>query len=577
MRILPILKKHKWPILIAVLAAMIVAYPQAYFRYDQPDAYRGIEFIGASDDESPWLSRAREAQDGYLTFSCVYLKDGKDAPYLFQPLGTVMFAQAGKFFASDFNNSILTARFFFSLLAFLAIYAFLYLFLKSRLIALAITSFFILAGTLFTRSGIFSLLRGQSPTHNFLDLTRPVNPSLTFLFFFAFLSLFWLFIEKKQWKYGILSALALGLSFYDYFFTWTFIFAFCGALGLIFLIQKRFQDIKRIMLVIGLSLIMAIPYFINMYQTVNYPMYFEVGQRMGLLASRAPVLGLVVPLLFVAVLLFFPRKPRDRYLFALALVIAPFIVLNQQLITGKVLGYAHYHWYYHKPLAIILLLAILFFWLAKIKRPLFNKALPVLMIAGSLAMGIFIQQSSYEFNKAEIIDKQKYGPVMDWLNENAEKDAVVFSNNKTAHMVVIFTPLNVFYHSSSRYCLVSTKERLLNNLFLYYRLDGVAAEEAQELFLKDKRQISAIIFSMFYRETTGDYSGVPDDIIIGFSEKYKETLTMPAEEFLNNLWTKYEVEYLIWNKSENPKWNLDQYKFLKRVAEFGDFVVYEKE
>ena len=82
---------------------------------------------------------------------------------------------------------------------------------------------------------------------------------------------------------------------------------------------------------------------------------------------------------------------------------------------------------------------------------------------------------------------------------------------------------------------------------------------------------------MFYRETTGDYSGVPDDIIIGFSEKYKETLTIPVEEFLNNLWTKYEVEYLIWNKSENPKWNLDQYKFLKRVAEFGDFVIYEKE
>ena len=57
---------------------------------------------------------------------------------------------------------------------------------------------------------------------------------------------------------------------------------------------------------------------------------------------------------------------------------------------------------------------------------------------------------------------------------------------------------------------------------------------------------------------------------------YQETLSTPTAEWLKNIWTKYEVEYLVWDKKSDPLWNLDKYKFLTKVAEFGDIAIYHK-
>ena len=572
-----ILNNHKWAIILAILVAVIIAYPQVYFRYDHQDAYHGIELIGASDDESVWSSRVREAQDGHLSLSCVYFKDGKNDPYIIQPLGSTIVAYLGKIFSLDLNNTILFSRLFFPFIVFLIIYGFILLFTKDKLTALVTPSALFLASTLLGRWDIFQLLSGESPKTDFLLLTRPVNPALTWFFFFGFLLFFWLYLEKKQWRWGILSALMLGLSFYDYFYTWTFLYVFCGVLGLIFLFQKNWRELKRIAVVLLGAGLIAIPYLINFYQITTYPTYQEVGQRAGLLYTREPTLGFLVPFIFIIFLLFFPRKWRERYYFALALVITPFIVLNQQLITGKTLFNAHYHWYFHTPLGIIFLLVIFFNLISQKKREFFKKLSAILIIAIGIYTGVLIQNSSYNTNEEKIIERQRYGQVMDWLDENTEKDEVIFANNETAHLIVIYTPLNVFYHSSAGGCLVSSKDRLLNTLFLFYRLDGVDKEDAQEVFFRDRRKMSAAIYGTYYRETTGVYENIPDEILREIIQKYQASFSVPTTDFLNNLWTKYEVKYLVWDKESNPQWQLNQYSFLKKVAEIEDFAIYQRD
>lgn len=575
-KIIQILKDHKWAILLAFIAAVIIASPQVYLRYDLGDSYQGIEIMGASDDEQNWLPRVREVQDGYPTFSCVFFKDGKDWPYLLQPLGTIMFASSGSLLSLDFNNTILLSRFFFSFIVFLIIYAFVFFLSKNKLTALSITTFFVLAKALFNRTLIAHLLSWGSPSLKFLNLTRPVNPLMTYFFFFGFLLFFWLFLKRKQWRWGILSALFLGLSFYDYFFTWTFLYSFLGVLVIIFLLQKNWQKIKMILAVSIGAAFMAIPYFINVYQVTTTPYYQESVQKAALLDVREPFLGFLVPILFVIFLLFFPKKWKDRFFFGLALVIAPFIVLNQQLITGKVLSYVHYYWYYHKPLAIIFLLMIFFFWLSQRNWHFFKKAFAVFLILASIGCGIWIQSASYAANKEEIIESQKYGPVMDWLNENASKDEVVFSHDELAQLIVIYTPLNVFDHSSAASCLSASNERILNALFLYYKLDGVGKDQAPEVFLADRRRISQRLYGLHYRKTTGDYGGIPDEVIQEIAQKYQASFEVPTVDFLNDLWIKYEVKYLVWDRESNPQWQLDQYSFLEKVAEIGGFAIYEK-
>ncbi|MDO8559291.1 MAG: hypothetical protein Q7R84_03070 [bacterium] len=563
-----ILKNHKWAIFLAILTGVIVAYPQVYLRWDLGDSYQGIGLMGASDDESAWMSRVKEVQDGHPTFSSVHFKDGKNDPYLFQPLGTMIVAYSGKLFSLNINDTILLSRLFFPFLLFLIIYAFLFFFTKEKLISLSIPSVLLLAISIFNRGAFLKPY--------YLLLTRPVNPAMTWIFFFGFLLFFWLFMERKQWRWGILSALMLGLSFYDFLYTWTFLYAFCGVFILIFLCQKKWQDIKKIAIVLFGSVLIAIPYFINLYQAATYPTFGEVGARAGLMGGRELSMGILPPMLLVVFLIFFPKKWKERYYFALALVITPFVILNQQLITGKALSPSHYHWYYHKPLALIFSLMIAFSFLSWRKWQFAKKVLAISLIAVSISLGIFVQSISYADSKPSIIKIQKYGPVIDWLNENSKKEGVVFSNDAIANLVVTHTSLNVFYHHSAKFSLAATTERLINILFLYYRLDGVSESQAKEVFLRDRADISWTIYGIYYRDLFGEYENIPDEVLLDLVQKYKESLATVTPDLFKEMLQRYEVNYLIWDKESNPQWQFDQYPFLKKVAEIGEFSIYAR-
>lgn len=565
-----ILKNHKWAIILSFTASIITAVPQVYLRYDIGDAYQGVEFLGIEDEE-PWLSRVREVIDGHPFINNAYLKEGKNDPYLYQPMGSIIIAYLGKLFSLDINNTVLLSRFLFPFIVFLLIYSFILAFTKEKLTALATSSFLMLGNSLFARRAIFQIFGGESPSVTFLNYTRPVNPLMTHLFFFGFLLCFWLFLNTstqlsawKKWRWGIVSALLLGLSFYDYFYTWTFLYAFFGVLIIIFLFQKRWMDIKRAAAVLSGASILAIPYLVNLYQVTIWPTYAEAKLRFGMLEGHYPILGLTVSLLLIIFLLFFQRKWRDRYYFALALVAAPVIVLNQQLITGKIMMIDHYHWYFHLPLAAIFSLVIFFHWVAKIKQPL-----AILIIFISIFTALFIQKSSYAFNQEMIVDSQRYGSVLNWLSQNAEKEEVVFSDARAASFIVVYTPLNVFYHPVARQSLAATNERLENTIFLYYRLDGLGSSQAKEIFIKDKVQISHLIYGMYFREERE----MPDELLWGILQRYQDSLS--DSSFFEKMMDKYEVKYLVWDKRDYPFWQIDQYQFLKKVVEMGEFAIYE--
>lgn len=569
-----ILKNHKWAIILAFIASVVIASPQVYFRYDHQNVYQGIEVLGTGDEKA-WLSRVREVADGHPAMSNPYFKDGKDDPYLYQPLGSNIIVYLGKLFSLDINNTILFSRFLFPFFVFLLIYGFVLLFTKEKIVALTTSFFLMLGNSLFARLALFKILEGQSPSITYVNYTRPVNPLMTHLFFFGFLFCFWLFLERKQYRFGILSALALGLSFYDYFYTWTFLYSFLGVLLLIFIFQKKWHDIKRIGLVLLGSLLMAIPYFVNLYRVVLHPTYNEVGQRLAF-EGRSATLGLLVPLLFVIFLLFFPRKWKERYYFALALVLAPFIVLNQQIITGKVMSNAHYHWYFHLPLAAIFLLLIFFYWVSPIKWRLLQKTSAIAIIVISIFTGIWIQGASYAENEERMVNEQRYGLVMDWLSQNAQRDEVIFSDKEAAQLIVIYTPLNVFYHSTAKYSLAATNERLVNALFLYYRLDDVGPDQAKDVFFRDREAISGSIYGIYYRDTTGAYRNIPDKLLLELTQKYQESFSISTSKLFEETLDKYQVKYLVWDRKGYPLWQIDQYPFLEKMTEMGDFTIYKK-
>ena len=575
-RLRNILTEHKLAVVLAILTALIVAFPQIYFRIDQKEVYQGIELIPSS----PWLPRVREVQDGHLNWGSIYHKDGKDLPYLFQPLGTAVVAYMGKIFGLEINNTMLLFRATMPSAVFLLIYCFVLLLSRSRLIALCSATVIILAEPIIYAPGFLRLLNGVAPS-KFLEIARPVNSAMIYLLFFGFLISFWKFYVTKSWRWGLVSAVILGLNFYNYFYTWTYLYAFLGVLILIFLIQKKWQEAIRIFYVFLGGLIVAVPYIINLYRAMQHPAYDDVGIRGGLVVSHAPIfVGSIVIGALVLFFLGFPKEDRKKYYFSLALMLAPFITMNQQVLTGKAMQSAHYHWYFHKPMAAIFVIWIIFYFLSRKNFDFYKKALAAMIIIISLYTGAFTQVASYlndEKHGLQLsIESQKYGPVMKWLSEHAPKEAMVFSNEDTAEAVVIYTPLNVFHHVKAHLSLASTEERMYDTLFTYYRLEGINSSNARELFYNDERVfISSRMYGLYYRQALGSYEAIPDEKIDTFLNLYLQTLPIQTKQWLREIFKKYEVEYIIWDKKENPSWQLDRFNFLEQRAGFGDLVIYQ--
>jgi len=569
--------EHKYAVIVAILVSLMVAAPQIAFRYEHRDdgVYQGIELL----PDSPWSSRVREVMDGHPNFGSIYYTDGKGDPYLFQPGGSMTVAYMGEAFGLDINNTLLLARFVLTFIAFLLIYAFIVLLSRDKLAALAGTSVLLLADAVMNLSGVKNLVQGISPA-NFLSIGLPVDPAMFFIPLFAFLIAFWLFYTRRDWRWGIASAVLLGFSFYNYFYSWTYLYAFGGFLVLLFLLKKDWREAARVCSVFAGALLMAIPYGINIYRAAQYPTYAEVGERFGIVATHAPLfIGFVALGALMVFLLWFPRGDKQKYLFWLALLLAPIATLNQQILTGKEMQAAHYHWYFHKPIAVLLVIVLIFYLCGRLKTAWCRQALAILMVAGSFAIGVFIQADSYLNNRGNYggtvaVEQQRYGPVMEWLNHNAAKEEVVLSNNPISYLVTIYTPLNVFYHRAALHSLSATRERLLDGTFTFYRLRGVGAADAQKVFFTERGSVSSSIYGIYYRQLSGSYEAIPDEALNNIVALYEATLATSTLEWLREKMTQYEVNYVVWDKKADPSWQLQKYSFLKEAAVLGDIVIY---
>lgn len=199
-------------------------------------------------------------------------------------------------------------------------------------------------------------------------------------------------------------------------------------------------------------------------------------------------------------------------------------------------------------------------------------------MAAAVFVGAFTQVSSYLYDKddglAAALARQRYAPVMHWLNQNAAKEEVVLSNDPISYVVAIYTPLNLFYHRAGYASLSATRERLLDSLFTFYRLRGITKKEARDVFSAEREYISSNIYGIYYREFLGSYEAIPDETIEEILALYEKKLAMPTPKWLENMMTRYEVSYVVWDKKADPSWQLSKYPFLKESAVFGDLVIY---
>jgi len=115
---------------------------------------------------------------------------------------------------------------------------------------------------------------------------------------------------------------------------------------------------------------------------------------------------------------------------------------------------------------------------------------------------------------------------------------------------------------------------LHETLFTFFRLNEVDAQSAYEAFSRERAFVSRHIFGIYYRKLYGAYEAIPDEKFEEIITLYQTTLSTPTSVWLKQIFAKYEVEYIVWDKIKDPLWQLDKYKFLEKSAEFGSMAIY---
>ncbi|MBI5079629.1 hypothetical protein HZB06_03135 [Candidatus Wolfebacteria bacterium] len=246
-------------------------------------------------------------------------------------------------------------------------------------------------------------------------------------------------------------------------------------------------------------------------------------------------------------------------------------------------GLADY-WVSASGAALFLILAAVYLFIpispnsVKLARGIKLAAVAVFLFAVFSGLRFYWINISAVSASANTIYIQKYAPIFSWLKNNTVPDSVVYANERLSDFIPVYTADNVFYHRDANYFFISDREVLerfiINNFFEKfddefivrncYSIVGVRFAEAYRYAEQGRR------FWRLLGLKPGSEIYLPDEEIIKIMDKARE---LQKKDFIQEL-KKYRVDYLIWDKIENPGWRIDL-GYFKKVYEADSLVIFK--
>lgn len=576
------IRRH-WPALVlALIVGTLIIAPSWYFRYES-GSYKGVDLF-RSDAELNYLAQIQETYDGYFGLGNIYLADGKDAPAgIQQPLSAFIVWLFGRSFGMDAPSANLYSKFVFPALLTIVLYFLFIVLTSSRRFALLGASFVMLAPATL---GLFSfpdlssmILRGVFPNaeYQFLTYARSINPQISSFFLYGFFLLIWFALSRDRvtgkkslnlWS-SIGAAVVLGLSFHSYFFVYSFASVFTFLLFVWFIIKKDWPRARNLFF-IGLgAFIIAFPALWRMYSAMSGSYYSAATERVGVFLSHKFIFSKVWWGTFFVWLASWRLQSKSVKLFFGLFLLSGFILGNQQVITGRMIpAPQHYHWYYIAPFC-----GAFFIYLAHrvASRYVSTRVARAGAIAALLLfawLGVQFQRASYAHYAPLVISEQRYSGALAWLRENASRDSAVLASDEAAHLVVGFTPANVYYHRGLTDFPIPP-ERMKSALFINIFLSGVTAESASEYFEKERNLVGSWLYGEHYRQRNGCNGCFPDELRDALIKEYQEFL---SRDFVTEL-KKYPLDYILWDRESEPEWRVERW-FKDKVFDDGRVAIY---
>lgn len=238
--------------------------------------------------------------------------------------------------------------------------------------------FVLTLGALAAGQGLVGLLFKSDVLFLGLPFLRRYQPLVAFPLFFVFCAWFWKSLVTRRNIFSLLSGLALAVLIFSYLYLWTTAVAWLVLVAVIWLSSRfeieRFSSWQPFAIVGGVVILAFVPY----YNLISHRAR-ELDEAQTMIFTRRPdlfrpseLIGLVV---FVVLVLAVRRRVIERTdpraIFAACFALLPFVVFNQQVLTGRTMQPYHFETFvvnYAALIAVVILAVIL--WEPKVRRSL---------------------------------------------------------------------------------------------------------------------------------------------------------------------------------------------------------------
>lgn len=546
------MKRIHFPLSVFALAlffACTVFLPHLQQRFDPVYPFSGIEIM-ATDAETHYASRYREVLDGHPALGNTYYSAPKDQPSIQPPLPEWSLAMLSRVLPFD---SVFSFSLFAALCAFL-VFCMAVLMSVSitgrRYESLAAVMAMLFAGAFFGTPWnlLHALSSGSFAEFGWLRFARPVNPLWTMPWFFLTVYFFSRWVRKADAVWMMFAALTTSVLLYSYFYAWTYVLATAGVLFLFYAWERDRQRLWHLALFFGVFVLVGLPYFSHLLTLTQHPWYIDASHRQGLVPSRMPILGAWLIVFLILPLAGRKRVWKEEMPFVSALAFGGAIAINQHVITGQHLFPEHYHWYFIQPLGTLFFVLFLLSMAERFIRHRTVYRLGIaLTIVVSVLFGFLQQKDTYETYRKDWGEAQQLAPVFAYVREHLPADAVAYSfDSSVTDLLPVYTSLNVYTSAQAMNYLAPT-ERTRDVYFFTLWLRGLTPAEAKtQFFTTLRRSLGSAIYASYYRELSGDYGAMPDDVVSRHVQEYEQYYALPFAKKL----ALYPLDYFIASSSD---------------------------
>lgn len=575
-RIINILIYHKWALLVSLFVGFVVILPQVMTVVSLGEKYDGI-YIMKMDAEEHYLARMQEFLDFRSLNNPFLFEDRGLAPSASFTISESILSLPLVFGLGSVTNINLFYKFILPALLFFGFYLLMFRLTNDKFWSIAFATTTILGYASLTFGGIKDIIFFNFENFPANMYGRPINPAFSSIFFVIYLHLVLSVYRKLDNKLLVVMASVFGLSFYIYFYSFTYFIAINAVCFVILFINKKTKEAYGVAYATIFGIAVGVFAIINMVKLLLHENYVYLAPISNIVNSRQPIFSFLgVGTLFIFIIyLFFKWKSRqnDEY-FLITLILTAFIAINQQVVTGISIQEGHYHWYFNTPVYLMVL-----FWvgykLLKSGNRILYFAIPAFFIFISFFVSVFGQVSFYKDWAPQVFEQQRYANVFRWLNQNATKTDVVFSNNELSLKIPAYTITNPYWNYFTL-AYLTPLERTKNALFMYLKINDVKPSD-----INHESYFHPPVVNKPETKNNKGYEYEEVNILLRdyMTGIYPEGMKEMYESFYNKSWKDvlgiYKIDYLIWDKKINPNWSFEKSLF-KEVFVGDDLIVYKK-